>query len=91
MNMRRQVLSLLGVWAALIVLLAATVGATYLLPGPLRLGANMAIAVLKAGLVLWFFMQLDRASGLTRIFATGAILWLAILMTLISADLLTRP
>ncbi|MGE5547310.1 MAG: cytochrome C oxidase subunit IV family protein [Solirubrobacterales bacterium] len=78
------------VYLALIALLAATVGATFLGLGPWTVAINLAIAAAKAGLILWFFMELGAAPGLVRLFAFGTLAWLAVLFGLGWADWLTR-
>jgi cytochrome c oxidase subunit 4 len=77
-------------WGALVLLLAATTGAAFLPLGRLNLFVSLAIAAAKALLVLIFFMELRRSSGLVRAFAAAGFFWLAILLTLTSADYLTR-
>ncbi|WP_035484794.1 cytochrome C oxidase subunit IV family protein [Geminicoccus roseus] len=81
---------LLLVWLALLALLAATVAASFVLTGPLAMSTAIAIALAKAGLIFWFFMHLHEASGLIRLVAVGALVWLLILFTLTSADYATR-
>jgi len=77
-------------WAALVLLLAATTGAAFLPLGRLNLFVALAIAAAKALLVLIVFMELRRSSGLVRAFAAAGFFWLAIMLTLTSADYLTR-
>jgi cytochrome c oxidase subunit 4 len=77
-------------WAALLLLLATTTGAAFLPLGRLNIAVALAIAVAKAALVLVFFMELRRSSGLVRAFAVAGFFWLLILLTLTSADYLTR-
>jgi cytochrome c oxidase subunit 4 len=78
------------VWVALIVLLALTVGATFLPIGPLKPAVNMAIAFGKAGLIFWFYMHLREEPGLVRLSALGGGVWLLILLMFVTADYLTR-
>lgn len=78
------------VYAALMVLLASTVAVTFLGLGRWAVVANLAIAAAKAALILWFFMELARASGLIRLFAFGTLAWLAVMFGLGWADWLTR-
>ncbi len=78
------------VYLALMVLLGATVGVTFLELGRLQLPASLGIAVVKAGLVALYFMHLRRASGLARLFAGAGTLWLVILLGLTLAEVLTR-
>ena len=77
-------------WAALLLLLAITTGAAFLPLGPFNIAVALAIAAAKALLVLLFFMELVRSSGLVRAFAVAGFFWLLILLALTSADYLTR-
>lgn len=81
---------LLLTWAGLLALLAITIAISFAPIGPVKPVANMAIAAVKAGLILWVFMHLRERGGLLRIFALGAIAWLAVLMGLAVTDILTR-
>jgi cytochrome c oxidase subunit 4 len=81
---------LLLVWLALNGLLALTVGASFVLKGHLSLAAGTAIAIVKAALIFWFYMHLNESSGVVRLVAAGAIVWLMILFILTSADFATR-
>ena len=78
------------VFAVLIALTAATVGASYLPFGRAHTLIAMAIASAKAVLVLLFFMHLWHSPRLTWLVAFGSLLWLAIMMVLIWADYGTR-
>ena len=73
---------LLLTWAALMLLLALTVGASFGLAGPASLAAGLGIAALKAALILWAFMHLAEDDGLLRIIALAAFAWLGILFSL---------
>jgi cytochrome c oxidase subunit 4 len=88
--MRTELRPLLLTWVALLALLALTIGASFAPISPVKPVVNMAIAVLKAGLILSVFMHLRHRSGLLRVFALGATAWLAILMILTVADVATR-
>ncbi|HEX5183459.1 MAG TPA: cytochrome C oxidase subunit IV family protein [Allosphingosinicella sp.] len=77
-------------WAALLLLLATTTGAAFLPLGRFNPFVALAIAGAKALIVLIVFMELRRSSGLVRAFAAAGFFWLAILLTLTSADYLTR-
>lgn len=83
-------LRLVLVWAALLTLLALTVGATFVPLGAARLAVSYGIAAAKAALVLWFFMELRGDKGLTRVVGLAGFAWIAILFTIIIADYLTR-
>ncbi len=76
--------------AALLLLLAATYGVSFLHLGILNPILNLSIAVAKAGLVAWFFMHLRRATGIVRMFAGAAMLWLVIMFGLGLNDWLSR-
>jgi cytochrome c oxidase subunit 4 len=82
------------IYVALMVLLILTVVASYipfdrLMPGLNALVA-LLIAAIKAALVMFFFMHLNRAHKLTWTFAAAAFLWLGIMFTLTLSDYLSR-
>ncbi len=58
--------------------------------GRLNAIAALAIAAVKAALVVWFFMHLRTSSRLTWLTASAGLMWLAILMALTAGDYLTR-
>jgi cytochrome c oxidase subunit 4 len=80
------------VFAALMVLLALTVIAAKLTHGHGALGVVIAmiIAIIKAVLVVMFFMHIKGATGLTKVFVVVGLLWLSILVALTLNDYLTR-
>jgi len=80
------------VFAALMALLVVTVVATYIHWGS-RIGIviAMAIAIIKATLVVLYFMHVKGSSGLTKVFVIAGLAWLAILMGITLADYHTRP
>lgn len=80
----------LKVAACLGVLLGVTVGAVQFDLGLYNTPLAMTIAIVKAGLIVAFFMNLRYGSPLLRVFAAGGFLWLTILMILTLADVLTR-
>jgi cytochrome c oxidase subunit 4 len=88
--MSRQAWTFIGVWAALMTLLALTVGATFGPFGPFRTTINLVVAFAKAGLIFWFFMHVREQKWLARLVAVAAVAWLLILLGLTQADLLTR-
>jgi len=81
---------LLLVWAALMALLALTVGAAFLPIGMAKPWVAYAIATAKVMLILWFFMEMRRESGLARLATIAGFVWLAILIMLTATDYLTR-
>ena len=82
---------LMGVWIALLVLLALTTASAYVDLGAGNTLANLAIAAVKVGLVAVFFMHLKTADGAVRLAAGAALLFLSILAFLAFGDFLTRP
>jgi cytochrome c oxidase subunit IV len=57
--------------------------------GPLNTVAALAIAVLKAVLVILFFMH-ARETRLAWVVVAGGVFWLALLLALTMSDFLTR-
>lgn len=82
--------TLLLVYLACLMLLAATIGVAQLELGALNPLLNLSIASLKALLIAWSFMHLREGSGLVRVFAASALFWLLILFGLSLSDYLTR-
>ncbi len=78
------------VYLALMLLLAATFGATFLPLGPFHLAVSVVIAIAKAVLVLLFFMHLRHTRGRTVFLILAGCLLLLILMGLTTIDYLTR-
>jgi cytochrome c oxidase subunit 4 len=77
-------------WLALIALLLASLGSAYVSLGVGNLVAGLVIATIKAGIVVWLFMELRRASAMTRIAAAVGLAMLILLMALSSSDYATR-
>lgn len=78
------------VYLACMVLLAATMGVSFLKLGPFNVVLNMGISVTKTLLVAWFFMHVRESSGLVRLASGAALFWLLILFGLSLSDYLTR-
>jgi cytochrome c oxidase subunit 4 len=79
-----------AVWVALVALLTLTVALTFAPLGPFRLAASLVIAAAKAGLIVWIYMGLSKASGITRLAAGSALVLLTILFALTGADFAAR-
>jgi cytochrome c oxidase subunit 4 len=79
-----------AVYVALLVLLAATVGAAYVDLGRLNFLVSLTIAVIKAVLIALIFMHVRYSERLVWIFAGASVLWLAILLALSMNDYFTR-
>lgn len=73
-------------WVLLVVLLGLQVAAALAGAGWLA----GALAPPMIGVVAFLFMDLGRASSLSRIFALAGLFWLAILVGLTSVDFLAR-
>lgn len=78
------------VFVALILLAALTTGLAYVKMGIGNTIAALAIAVIKAALVVLFFMHAFYDRGLTRVVFVAGILWLSILIVLSATDVFTR-
>jgi cytochrome c oxidase subunit 4 len=77
-------------WAALIALMLASLGSAYVPLGPWNAVISLAIAAVKMGVVLWWFMQLRRAGALLRLCAVAGLFLLALLFGLGGLDAATR-
>ena len=78
------------VWAALMVLLGATLGYAYLPHAPGKIVSGLVVAAAKAGLIGIVFMQLGKASAIVRLAAVAGLAWLSLLFLFSFADFLTR-
>ena len=78
------------VFLALMVLTAVTVWVSTIDLGALNVPVAMAIAILKAALVVLFFMHVIHSSRLTWVVVLSAVLWLGVLFVLTFSDYLTR-
>jgi cytochrome c oxidase subunit 4 len=78
------------VFGALIALTLLTTGIAFLDLGPFNAAVALAIAVVKALLVMIFFMHLNHSGIIVRLFAGAAFLWLVHLFTFTLADYLSR-
>lgn len=73
-------------YVALLALLALTVVMSFVPLGATSLAIALGISLAKMGLIMLFFMQLDRASDLVRIVAVAGFVWLALLFVLSFSD-----
>lgn len=80
------------IFATLMILLVVTVAAAFLptLPFALNTVIALSIAVIKASLVVLYFMHVLHSSRLTKVFVVASFLWLGILFALTFSDYLTR-
>lgn len=80
------------VFGGLLLLLVLTVGANFLDLNPLlHTAIAMTISVVKALLILLFFMEVRYSSRLTWLFSGAAFLWLIIMLVMMMSDYVTRP
>jgi cytochrome c oxidase subunit 4 len=80
----------LVIFLLLMALLGFTVGVAFLDLGRYNLPAAMAIAVVKAVLIVMFFMHVKYASRLTWVFAAAGFFWLAIMLIFTMTDYMSR-
>ena len=80
----------LGIFGALMVLTIITVAVAWIDLGSLNIMVALGVAVVKATLVILYFMHVKYSSKLTWIVIGSGIFWLAILLSLTMADYLTR-
>jgi cytochrome c oxidase subunit 4 len=78
------------IYLILMLLLAATIAVAFLDLGPFNTLLAMSIAMLKAVLVVLFFMHVRYEGGLAWLAALGGVVWLSILISLTLCDFLTR-
>ncbi|WP_340318063.1 cytochrome C oxidase subunit IV family protein [Rhizorhabdus argentea] len=82
---------LIWTWLALMLLLAATIGASFLPIGVWRQVINLVVAGAKASLILWIFMKLRDEPPLVRLKSGAAGVLLLVLAAMLTADYLLRP
>jgi cytochrome c oxidase subunit 4 len=78
------------IFAILMVCTAITVAVAFLDLGPLNTIVALGIAILKATLVVLFFMHVKYSPRLTWVVIVGSLFWLGIMLTLTLGDYLTR-
>src|SRR5579863_8180394 len=78
------------VYAVLLFCTYLTVQIAFFDLGILNTIAAVTIAVVKATLVVFFFMHVRECTGLTGVVAAGAVFWLIIILALTMGDYLTR-
>ncbi len=78
------------VFAILLVLTAATVAAAFIDFGAFNTVIALAIAVVKAVLVILFFMHLKESSGILKLFVVGAFVFVGVMIGMTLNDFATR-
>lgn len=83
-----------GVYVTVFLVLIALTIATTLISridlGPFNFVVALTIAVIKASLVVWFFMHVNHSSSLTRLFVFAGLFWLAIMLVFVMSDYVSR-
>ncbi len=79
-----------GIFAGLLILTGITVGAAFLDLGPLNIVVAITIAVIKATLVILYFMHVRYSSRLTWVFVGAGFFWFLILIAFLFGDILSR-
>jgi cytochrome c oxidase subunit IV len=78
------------VFLTLIVCTAITVAVSFVDLGPFNVLVALGIAILKATLVVLFFMHVKYSEKLTWVVVAGSLFWLGILIVMTAGDYLTR-
>ena len=89
-DFRRHARGLLLAWIALLALMAASLGGAFVPLGTGNLVLGLAIALVKAGIVVVLFMGFARAGVAVRLAAGVALATFALLLALSSVDYATR-
>lgn len=76
-------------FAALLVLMGATIGASYIPMGILNIPVALTIAVMKTVLVVWIFMGVRHGTKLTWVWAAIGFIWLFLMFGTLG-DYVTR-
>jgi len=79
-----------AVFIALIALTITTVAVSKLELGEYNFVVAMTIAVIKGTLVVAFFMDVRRASSMTKLFVAAGFFWMAILLVFVLSDYFSR-
>jgi cytochrome c oxidase subunit 4 len=87
---QRPIASLVLAWAALLALLALTLGSAYVALGPSNVAINYLIALAKAAIVMVCFMHVGRSGSFVRVVAAAGVVWLIFLGALGLTDYATR-
>lgn len=79
-----------GVFAVLIVLTVTTAAVSFVDLGVFNVYVALTIAVIKALLVILYFMHVKQSPSLTKVYVGAGFFWLLILLTLTLSDYLSR-
>lgn len=78
------------IYGLLIALTMTTTGMAYIDLGAFNVYVALTIAVIKATLVVLFFMHVKESGGITRVYVAAGFVWLAILILLTITDYMSR-
>jgi cytochrome c oxidase subunit 4 len=81
----------LTIFLLLMAFTAITVAVAFVDLGPLNTVVALTIAVIKATLVILYFMHVRYSGKLTVMVVASGLVWLVILLVLTMSDYLTRP
>jgi cytochrome c oxidase subunit IV len=79
-----------AIFGTLMALTAITVGVSFINLGPFNFPVAISIAIIKATLVILFFMHLKYSSRLTKLIVGTGFFFLIVLFTLTLTDYLSR-
>jgi cytochrome c oxidase subunit 4 len=79
-----------SIYVVLMILLALTLGAAYIHLGLFNPVVAMSISIVKAFLIILYFMHIRYSGRLRWVFAGIGFFWLAILLVLAMTDYFTR-
>jgi cytochrome c oxidase subunit IV len=79
-----------SIFGALMVLTAITVGVAFINLGALNFTVAISIAIVKATLVVLFFMHVKFSSRLTKLYVASGFFFLLVLFTLTLTDYVSR-
>ena len=79
-----------AVFTTLLVLTGVTAAVAFVDLGRFNVAVALTIAIIKASLVLLYFMHLRYSSRLTVVFVLIALFWLSTLISITMADVLSR-
>ncbi|HEX3444213.1 MAG TPA: cytochrome C oxidase subunit IV family protein [Chthoniobacterales bacterium] len=82
--------SFVGAYAALLILLAGSVGVAFLHLGAVTTIVGLLIASIQMMLITLYFMELRFSGSINWLVAGGSLLWLGILFVLVMSDYATR-
>lgn len=79
------------IFAALMVLTALTVLVSKVELGAFNFVVAISIALLKATLVVMYFMHVNHSTTLTKLFVASGFVWVLVLFVFVLSDYLSRP